>query len=185
MTKQKQMALFMEAARYAQAFFSLYKDTITVQDYRHLRIAVQALKADKRLTNSMQLPFMYTNASNDLAHKIVALLQLPDYFTLLCTILIQRKRLGILDTVLQKIITLIEQHSGLLYCVVSSSHELSPNDIALFIDYFARITDKKIVYDTIIDPTLIAGVRIQSDTAVWESSVRKQLQQLELAVRKG
>ena len=185
MTKQKQIALLVEAMRYAQAFFSIYKESISIQDYRHLRVAVHALKMDKRLTNSMRMPFMYAHASDSLAHKIVALLHLPDYFALLCTMLIRHKQLGILDTVLQKIITLIEQHNRILYCVLSSSHQLSNDDVATFIDYFARITDKKIVYDTVIDPTLIAGVRIQSDTTVWESSVRKQLQQLELAVRKG
>jgi F0F1-type ATP synthase delta subunit len=58
---------------------------------------------------------------------------------------------------------------------ITSSHLLPESAVLSIQRFLARNTGKTIIYTCIVDPTLIAGVRLVNTTLFWEHSVAKQL----------
>lgn len=78
--------------------------------------------------------------------------------------------------------TYIAQQSTELF-TIESSHQLTDEQKKLIEKFLSKKIGKKIRATAVINPALIAGLRLQSATRVWEYSVRKQLQALQM-VRK-
>lgn len=106
---------------------------------------------------------------------IVQTYGLPKNINSLGKLLIQKNRLELLPHILKKIITMIRASENSIHMNITTSHSCNKENIELLIKNFEKKTGKTIVYHHSIDATLIAGIRAQSSTLLWESSVRKKL----------
>ena len=107
-----------------------------------------------------------------------------DYFSLphqcssLFLVLIKHNRSFYIPDVLLYVAQLYKKREGLLDFLIQSAHELTEQNKQVCKRFLATMTGKTIMCRSVVDKTLIAGLRLQSDEYRWEYSVRKQLESL-------
>lgn len=98
---------------------------------------------------------------------------------LLARLLFKQDRLLFMPDVMRHFFELYKKEHQLLFCTLKTSHELTPDQKDVLITFIGQISAKEIVFSVKIDRSLIAGVRIEGDEMVWESSVARQLRVIE------
>lgn len=99
-------------------------------------------------------------------------------FAALLRLLIREHRLFLLSSVVAEMAKLYRQHHGYEVCTVYSSQPLTEEQRILLMQQLEKKTGKKLYYVQEIDPHLIAGVRVQGESFIWEHSVAQQMRSL-------
>ncbi|QQR53513.1 F0F1 ATP synthase subunit delta [bacterium] len=115
---------------------------------------------------------------------IVQTYDLPKNINSLGKLLIQKNRLELLPHILKKIITMIHVSENSMHMNITTSHSCNKENVELLIKSFEKKTGKTIVCHWSIDSDLIAGIRAQSATHLWESSIRKKLNSFTTTLKK-
>ena len=95
--------------------------------------------------------------------------------------LINDKRAGLFDFVLKQITLLYKRRNKILSFTISTAHPLTQEAVESVKQFLERVTGCDIIYEYKIDKSLIAGMRLQSETLLWEHSVKKNLQCVRLS----
>jgi hypothetical protein len=98
---------------------------------------------------------------------------------LLVTLLFSHGRLSLFTDVMHHLFELYKKQGQFLFCTIKASHELSADQKEILATFVGRLSEKEIVFSVTIDRSLIAGIRIEGDEMVWESSVARQLRIIE------
>lgn len=98
---------------------------------------------------------------------------------LLVKLLLSHGRLVLFSDVMRHLFELYKKQGQFLFCTIKASHELSVDQKEILATFVGRLSEKEIVFSVTIDRSLIAGVRIEGDEMVWESSVARQLRIIE------
>ena len=166
------------ARKYAQAFFVVYGDSVTDTLIKNIDKAVQFLSTHRRALFLLKVPVV------DRLVKIEGLGELCDRFHLgeaikkLLILLLDSRRSSHFVRVLHTITVLYRKKNHMIAITVASSSVLAEEQRAMIEASMAERIEGNKSYTYIIDPALIAGVRIYSDTFLWEFSVAKQLRDL-------
>jgi F0F1-type ATP synthase delta subunit len=94
---------------------------------------------------------------------------------MLIDLLIMDKRSELMPLVLDKICGLYYQIHNIELFTIASSDSLSESQVKDIEQFLAQCTGHVILSHRIIDTDLIAGIRLQSATSLWEHSIRRQL----------
>jgi ATP synthase F1 delta subunit len=163
------------ARKYAQAYMLASGAQLTEE-------TIQKICAYLDLYTSYTRKFLYIDfATCAVELKIDAFLNVFDQFGLrdtlknLVSLLARSGRLSLMLPVLVEIVALYQQKHALMDVVVATAHPLSTQQQAIIENFLHKKTGKKIILHVTIDPSLIAGIRLQSDTMVWEHSIAQQL----------
>lgn len=169
------------AKKYARAFFNVFAGSLTDDEFLII------CKAAEFFDNNKHLLFFLGWHSIVTSEKIKALRGTLEYFGLvgkpydsLIALLARDKRTFLIKDVLDQICQLYQQHKNIGAFAITSSHELSAAELVCLEEYLAKHTGQAIMYSYSVDKNLIAGIRMQSDTALFEYSIRKQLEQIKL-----
>lgn len=164
----------MLTRKYAQAFLAVAGDDLTIELVRSLPAIAEALKAVKP---AIQLLLATTKEREQAAvfEQIFAHVHLPASFNRLIFLLSEDKRLTLLPNVIQKIADLYRERAGIMVWSIKSSHELTQKMRTALQEFLARATGCVIMGEYALDADLIAGIRMRSDTLLWEYSIDKQL----------
>lgn len=169
------------AKKYARAFFNVFAGSLTDDEF------LTICKAAEFFDNNKQLLFFLGWHSIVKSEKIKALRSAFEYFSLtghpydaLIALLAKDKRTFLIKDVLDHICLLYQHDKNIGAFTITSSHELNPADLTSLEEYLAKHTGQVIMYSYSVDKNLIAGIRMQSDTALFEYSIRKQLEQIKL-----
>lgn len=65
------------------------------------------------------------------------------------------------------------------FCSIASSHVLTEEQKEALGAFLERASGKRIFYTTAVDRGLIAGVRVEGDSLMWEHSISSQLRAIE------
>jgi F-type H+-transporting ATPase subunit delta len=160
--------------KYAEAFINLFIDKLTVTDYHNTIRAAQFLKEDNQLVACFKLP-QIDEVKKKVIDAFFEEFQLPFILKKLTDLLLHDQRLFLLPQVFENLIEFYRQRKGIMAFKVKSSDELTPNQLEVIIIALAAKTRKQIEYDYKIDKALIAGLRLQSNSLLWERSVAQQL----------
>lgn len=170
------------AKKYARAFLHIYYDQLTMQDYHALVTAADSLNNNKRLV------FFWNLSSIDPVVKALSIEQICRKYNLngaikkLCHLLLASNRLFIIHLVLGYIVILYRQQVPFEHVTITSSHILLAEQITIIKKFIESKVGHAIIYTYNTDATLIAGVRIHSDSFLWEHSVAKDLRSLALTL---
>ncbi|MGE0009879.1 MAG: FoF1 ATP synthase subunit delta [Candidatus Babeliales bacterium] len=165
--------------RYATAYVNVYGAQLDLGISDRLEKAAEFLQN----TPAAQLVLKLSTLQSSVLKK--ALEQLCTKFTIplslldLVALLIEHNRLSLLVGILYQIADIYKARKGIQTFQFISPLPLDAHTrerIALFLKNSSFNT---IVYTEKIDPSLIAGIRLQSDTLLWEYSIKKQLNQLQ------
>jgi len=168
------------ARKYAKAYMRVFGPELALSDYKVLDQLYGFMGQNRRI------PFFLALHSIDAAIKMRELQKLfekfeaPESLNRLVKVLLADDRCGLLVQVIKQVILLYEQQRGLESFVVASSHELDEKEVVEIQQFLEETTGLDILCNYKIDKALIAGLRLQSDTHLWEYSVRKHLQRMHL-----
>lgn len=168
------------AKKYAQAFLNVYADQMTYDDFFNVCSAAEFFSENKKLLFFLSWPVVATTTKEEALYKILAQCKLSGPFKKLVAILVLHKRTFLIKDVLKQLCILYKKSNNIAAFTISSSHRLHDEEIKMLQEFLANITKHAIIYTYSIDKDLIAGIRLQSETFLWEHSIRKQLASIQL-----
>lgn len=170
------IALETVAKKYAQAFVHVYGKELSLEALDQLRAFEDFLATQRGVLLALTLAALSAQTHDQIVKKIVQQFQLPLCIERLIKVLIQHKRLVLLRSVLKYIRKMYAIQQGIMDVAIGSSHPLEVEEkqrLCAFAQAMSGV--KKIKASFVLMPEMISGVRIKSDTYLWEQSIRKLL----------
>lgn len=122
----------------------------------------------------------FVGCSPDLFPRALAVFSLETCrFDLMLSLLSAQGARDLFPRVVSNFFRLYRERHAVILCKIMSSHELSDDQKQVVEGFLHRQTQRKIVYTAAVDRELIAGIRIQGESFLWEQSVAHRLRLLE------
>jgi F-type H+-transporting ATPase subunit delta len=166
--------------RYATAFIAVCP--ISYEDFLFIKKASKYFKKHTQLVYFLSLPTMDKKQKKELMHTLFAQLKLPHCFNDLLSLLVEQKRAKLIADVLYYIVQLYQEKNNIMEFSIESSCALDKKKLDAIQQFLAHRTGNDIIYTYRENKNLIAGIRLQSDTLLWEYSVRKKLRAISLSL---
>lgn len=166
------------ARKYAQAFLNLYPDAVKKM-YKQLPAVAQLLSTSPQFSFISKLPIAFVPLKKDMLKKILEPFQIPTVFDRLIDILAAQQRLALLPLIMQSLAQLYRKKINTSVVIARSSQQLDDQELSVIQKFLESQTQQHIVISPVLDKELIAGLRLQSDTFLWEYSVAQQLNRIE------
>jgi F0F1-type ATP synthase delta subunit len=170
---------YILAKKYATAYSNLTGDIDDRQACAQLRAFLKEFPLAAFVCAVPSLPLA---VKWDALHAVLGQVQASQALIDLVHLIIKSGRGSLLKLVFEQIQALYNERHGIMTCTITSSHQLDKKSLAIIQSFLARQTGWDIIYDYAVDPTLIAGIRAQSATMMWEYSIRKQLHNVSLSL---
>ena len=168
------------ARRYALAYLHVHIDSISYTDFRIIRDAGIFFTKNRHLLFFLHWPAIKASDKIAAVRQALAYCQVPSSIEGLVDLLAHHKRLFLIGTILQSVCDIYEKQHAIVQVTISTSHPVVDQDLKVVQQFLANKTGLSIIYDYKIDKKLIAGIRLQSSTFVWEYSINKQLQSIKV-----
>lgn len=162
--------------KYASAFLNIFSDQLKISDADRCQGLAQYLREHSDFFLLLQAPFIRQKKQAEVLKKLWDQFKLPPVFQKLADLLRSGNRLSLLPDVLQACAQEFKKRENFVLFSIKTAHELSKHDRAIIEDFLHKKTDKTIQPTYTLDTKLIAGLRLQSSTLLWEYSIQKQLQ---------
>ena len=163
------------AKKYAQAFLNSYPQAINSDTYETLQKATDYFNKQRAFFLILTVPTLTFIQRLDALKKQFKPFKLPSEFYRLISLLLTQHRIMLLPDILQQIIRVYEQRHNIMEFNLKCSSPLTDTQQTALQNFIAQKTGYQIKSKTIVDPTLIAGLRLQSSTRLWEYSIAKKL----------
>lgn len=170
------------ARRYAAALLRVCGDQFCHDDLLAMQRAVEFFKSHAPALYFLRLPDLPAYAKKEIMQKLFEMVKLPHCFHQLALLLSMHKRLGLIAPILEVALELYKEQHGLMDVRIESSSALDEAQLKIVQAFLARMSAKTINYTHRVVPDLIAGIRLQSPTLLWEYSARKKLRAIRLSV---
>jgi len=172
------MALPLEK-RYAYAFLNVFADTITPEILKSANALCDYLKKHRRIVFMLKLSVLDDQIKIQGLYELCKRFDLPAPFKRLIDLLQAHHRLPLLPDVVCLLEELYMERHQIQPFTVHSSIELTPDERIPLEKFLAQHLPGTILCSYRTDSRLIAGIRAQSPTHLWEQSVAKQLRDLQ------
>lgn len=155
------------AARYARAFGNVHGWKLSSQEFEAIVQAIPRIQywVLNRFFNARPGDSAIEQA---LIKVLMKTLHLPHSYESLIQLLVAHKRIGLLKLVFMAIIEQYDAYHNLEHFRIISAKPLAENDIELVKKWLTVQCDKKISIAIHVDPTLGAGLILQSRNYRWE-----------------
>lgn len=167
------------AKRYAFAYLKLFGKHLDLEASNRCEQAAHFLEDHGAARTALKLATVIKQEDREQFRVLCEAFSLPPSLLKLIDLLYAQKRLALLPAVLKFISVLYKEQQGFEECTISSSKPLDSMRLGVIKGFLEMLTGKKIISTHKVDPSLIAGIRAQSDTMLWEYSIRKQLNELQ------
>jgi ATP synthase F1 delta subunit len=168
--------LVYTAKIYARAFLNVFADDISAKDFDAICLFAQFLANHRRALFFFGLPHITFDDKLKIIDQLVKQFKLPKELKKLLTLLVERGKAQIMDAVIDQVCEQYQLLNHIEPFEISSSHELKSAQLKEITAMLERATKNTVPYSYRIDKNLIAGLRAQSKTKLWEYSIAKQLQ---------
>lgn len=164
------------AKKYAVAFLNIFSDQLKMSDCQALEKVAKYLDDHIDLFFLLRAPFIDKKKQQQAFEKLGEHYKLPAVIQKVADLLRSDNRFYLMPDVLEAVVKEYWTRNNIMRFSVVSSQELSSDDLSSIEKFLALKTNKKIIIDYKIDDSLIAGLRLQSATLLWEHSIQEQLQ---------
>lgn len=163
------------ARKYAEAFLNTYPEAVSRALYETLHDVVDYCGKQKVFFLILSVPTLTFAQRMDALQKQLESFNLPSEFDRLIHLLLTQHRIMLLPDIFQQIITVYEHRNNIMEFSLKCSSPLTDKQKRSLNNFISKKTGYQINSKTIVDSTLIAGLRLQSNTLLWEHSIAKQL----------
>lgn len=164
--------------KYAQAYYAVYSENIEPSSIQALQQASNFLSHSKEILFLLGYGALDSQEVKRCIQLFIQRFALPQTIEKICMLLLAHNRIFLLEPVLHDICCIYKHEHNEIDVTVSTSHQLLPEQLVELTEFFTSYSKGKVVMHVKHDPSLIAGVRMQSETWLWEDSVAKKLRAL-------
>ena len=171
------------AKRYAKALIKTIKNEPEYLDIKaELETFSDLLKKDKEFKIGMETFLFSKNQKREILEAINRQTKFKEKtFNFLLT-LVEENRLTVLEEIIRLLETLWFEANGIEKLKVHSAVELNEKLEKKLIKSLEKSFDKKIVIEKAIDPSLIAGIKVQQGSIYYDFSIQGNLKKLKEAL---
>lgn len=166
------------ARNYALAFLNSFEDEMVPEDFLKIKQVHDFWQEQEKVFRFLNIPGFDQQKKMEALDEVLSRLGAPDFLKELIFLLVRHGRASYIAVVLEQVCSLYKERKKILFFSITSAHKLSQDELKIIMKFLERKTGKTVLYDWSIDTSLIAGIRCQSDTLVWEHSISKQLDDL-------
>lgn len=166
------------ARRYAQAFLRVFPDVIQIDDINRVYACSHFLREHAHICFLLDLSLLPAQHKKEGLIKIFNRFDLSHNFLKLADMLIMHQRTFLLPRVLSSIVAMYKKKEHISFFVISSTQEVSLEQREIVEKFLTKKTANKLLCSYMIDKRLIAGIRMQSNTHLWEKSLQLRLRLL-------
>ncbi len=167
------------AQKYAQAFLNLFGDSLTSEVLINLKRLQIDIKKQHAYLILLSVPLITQAKKQKLLWDLFAYYHMPQSFDRLIAVLIEHRCIELLAEVLEQIVIEYKMRHAIEDFVITSSDTLNSDQLQQVIAFIQNNVHKTIMTHVNIDKKLIAGLRLQSDTLLWEYSISKHCKIIE------
>ncbi len=168
--------------KYAQAWLGIYASAITIETVKNLQAAIIDLKKQKALSFYLQLTVIDSDIKKKFLMEYIQAASLPESLGKLVELLIDHKRAFLFTCVLEQLAEIYQQENSIETFVFYSAAPLDEVLAEKLRQFLAAKTERAIIYEKRVEKELIAGIRLQSSTKLWEHSLAQQLRIMQNAL---
>lgn len=172
------------ARRYALAYLYSFDKEVSIDLLPSLKGARRFFLEHKKALYFLSLPTITKDTKMGIMRDLFVQLKLPESMGKLMELIIVQKRTSLWCEILQYIVDIYQQQHHLMTVLIESSPQLGEDQIEIVKQFLARKTGSDIIYTYRVNPDLIAGIKAQSDTVLWECSIAKNIRAIRLSLIK-
>ncbi len=173
------------ARKYAIAFLNVNSSNILESAVWDVKKAYIFLQDKPELLLILTLPTMAKTDKVKALEAFMKKLNLPSQFKSLFELLLKHRRPMLVGQVLKYIYLLYPTYTDSLLFDFMSATELGVEEQRELKKFIEAQAKKNVIFEVVQDKSLIAGVRLQSRSLLWECSVRDRLNRLKALVTRG
>lgn len=165
--------------KYAQAFINNYAHDFTPTYIARVKALATFLSKDNNLFQAtLSLPSLPLEKKQEFVERLAKKLSLQPYTKKLFLVVLLHGRIDLIGRILHNIVVLYGRTQNEQQFTVSTSHELTTEEKQNIINFITQHVPAQLIVCFTVDPTLICGIRIKSDSFLLERSIAKQLRNL-------
>jgi F-type H+-transporting ATPase subunit delta len=166
------------AKKYAQAYLNVCGKEHTFEDFCSMWRAAQFLSEHHNLLFYLSLSII-----NEVDKKRFIDLFFEKFYLLpslkqLFYLLLKNKHIGLAADILRDIYALYKMQHNIVDLQLISSGDLSEKQIEEIKYFFMQLSGQQAYVHHQVNTSLIAGIRLQTETYLWEYSIAQQLRKL-------
>lgn len=170
------------AQRYAKAFFRAFESVFDAEKIDRTHKLANYLLKNKEIFVLLNLPSISLEDKKGALERICDRFDVPAVVKNLIDPLFKRHCIELFDHILCLFVVLFKRKHQIKSYVIYLSGSPTEQDKQEILKALDHVFGGSIVAEFVVDSTLISGMRIQGDSVLWESSVRKNLRALETAL---
>lgn len=170
------------AKKYALAFMNTTPNSFNKKWVESAITLDRFFKKQKALFLLLHAPTISASLKLKALNNLFDKLMIDDKIRILVRMLLEHQRLYLLRHVMHHIIDEQRMRNNIVLFTISSSRLLTSQEQEYIIEFLAAQTNAHVSADFIVNPELIAGVRAQSSTFLWERSISHYLQHIKQTV---
>ncbi len=164
--------------KYAQAYYNVYAESVEPSSIQLLQNASHFLSHSKEILFLLGYGVLDSQEVKRCIQLFIQKFQLPQTIEKICMLLLTHNRIFLLGFVLHDICCIYKKEHNEIDVTLFTAQELLPEQLVELTDFFTLYSKGKVSMNVVQDSSLIAGVRMQSETWLWEDSVAKKLRAL-------
>lgn len=145
---------------------------------KQMEVFLGVLRSSRELMVALLSPLTTTKEKFAILGGMVTKLSISKTLERFLTLLIQKNRLGLLKEIRESFAIVSIQSAGGILGELTSAEGMEQNDIDTLVKSFSKKLSKQVFFKTIVDPKLIAGLRVTVNGITYDGSLRNQLNQL-------
>lgn len=161
--------------KYAQAMLNVFSKQFKSTDVDQMRNMSEYLRIHHSSILLLSMPVFSLKKKQQFMYEIAEHFSLDHLLKRLIDLLIHDKRIFLLADILKIMGQLYRERENVLEFSISSYPKISTHDLEVIKEFLANSTGCAIIYTDYEDKNLIAGIRMQSATYLWEFSIAQQL----------
>ncbi len=163
------------AKKYALAFLNVYGDEYTKESLEKFAGLEEFIQENQHLYVSLRIPNIPLSTKKMVLDKLAESYSLGESMKTLMHRLLDDGRIEILDKILRHIGWVYKRKYNIERFDVATSHTITKAQKEKIIAFIKSRSDAQLLTRFVVDPSLIVGVRIESNTFLWERSVKYRL----------
>lgn len=157
--------------KYARAYLNIFGTQCTDEVINRCVMLHDFLKKQHAALFYVQLSSAPLVVKVDVLTGMAERYQLGLFLKPLLQLLETHKRLFLLADILAMLRTVYEEQHNTMRCAITSTRALKESEREKIVHFLTEKTKMKIHAQYSIDPSIIAGIRVLSDTIRWEHSI--------------
>ncbi|MCW5980730.1 MAG: ATP synthase F1 subunit delta [Bryobacteraceae bacterium] len=170
------------ANRYAHALADVVLDPSSGIDARRsagqLRSVEALVKESPDLRAVLMNPAVTPPRKRAVVSRLVEPLALPPALRNFLFVLIDRRRIGLLDEIRQAFENVLDQRLGVVRADIASAKDLDAGQRAMLTEKLAMLTGSQVRPEYAVDPSLLGGAVVRIGSTIYDGSLRGQMEAL-------